>query len=640
MFPHPGPDTDKQEWDTKLDPTMGGADSTPEESTNADKNSFGWYIMSGPQDEPTSLEKRDGSPWELFDCEPGARHEGRQTVRAVCTDNSDGSNCGLIHKGHGVAETVVEMPPECGPGRYAMAVSLEPSQNQTLPRHLVKRELDGAMIHDLTFDYDFSPLRKRARESNVLLRIDYSDDPGYWSEIIAAAPTKVKRSRQDIDKEVHTNHNGSYKQYMYHLWQIDKRSTPPEELHELHARWFSKSGAVKDWLDQLRNVDSEYDLVRHRVNEQVRWNLYDDSVACNINGVDTTGLFSVWADLNVNIKTSALLTLIGNMGDLSTFEESHVLFRNSGSVKVSLNLEALITLQFLTGQIELFGLQNFGASSSVPGIVTIGPNFRVLGQLQGTATLHGKARVDLSLAEWDYTQQYPDISGGASTDAVVADSIPKSAGVVAADPDVSQQAPKSSYDVDASGELSLTVTPQVTFGIVFNDDSVPDASVDFGVDGRVALYLNAGSSTDMAWQYRYGVNGDVDVFARVSAPKLFGVDLNNYYSLWGTGTFPIISQQCAAASSSATQSSRSIEQSKLAKRGDFIGSLVCPAGSSDSADIPSCTLCGEIIDDAAAAAGTRKRYGTILERADSCRSRGPLSQHQEAERLRHWHRQI
>lgn len=89
----------------------------------------------------------------------------------------------------------------------------------------------------------------------------------------------MKRSREEIDEEVNANHNGSHKQYMYHLWQIDKRSTPPEELHELHARWFSKSGAVKDWIDRLRNVDTEYDLVRHRVNERVHWNLYDESVA-------------------------------------------------------------------------------------------------------------------------------------------------------------------------------------------------------------------------------------------------------------------------------------------------------------------------------------------------------------------------
>ncbi|KAK1971060.1 hypothetical protein LY78DRAFT_568603 [Colletotrichum sublineola] len=519
IFPHPGPSTDKQKWDIKLDPTMGGADPTPEESTNADKNSFGWYIMSGPEAELTSLNKRDGSHWELFDCQAGALHGKRQTVRAVCTDTSDESNGGLIHKGRGVAETVVEMPEGCGPGRYAMAVSLTPSGNQTLRHHLVKRNplLADAYVYDFTFDYDFSPLRKRGKGSNVLLRIDYSDDPGYWNEMVVAAPTKVRRSKRQIEEEVHRDHGGSYKQYMYHLWSVDKRSTPQDELHDLHARWFSKSGAIKDWIDRFTNVDEEYELVRHRVNEQIRWDLYDESIACNIKGVDTTGYFKAWADLNVNIETSALVTLIGNMGDLSTFEESHVLFRNSGSVKASLNLEALVTLHFLTGKIELFGLQNFGATFSIPGIVTIGPNFRVLGQVQGTATIHGQARVDIRLAEWDFTHQFPDASGK-GTDVLTEKINPKSSGAGTSDPVQTLQEPKFYYDVSANGELSLMVTPKVTLGVVFDDSSVPDAAIDFGVNGAVTLYGSAGSNSDTAWEYCYGVNAQAEVFAEASAP--------------------------------------------------------------------------------------------------------------------------
>jgi chitinase len=56
-----------------------------------------------------------------------------------------------------------------------------------------------------------------------------------------------------------------------------------------------------------------------------------------------------------------------------------VLFRNSGNVKATLNFDAFASMQFSTGRVELFGLQNFGATFSVPGIVTIGPNLRVYG---------------------------------------------------------------------------------------------------------------------------------------------------------------------------------------------------------------------------------------------------------------------
>ncbi|KAH9230227.1 glycoside hydrolase family 18 protein [Colletotrichum gloeosporioides 23] len=607
LFPKPGPSTDKQKWDVKIDPTMGGADPTPEESTNADKNSFGWYIMSGPESELTSLSKRDGSHWELFDCEAGALHEKRQTVRAVCTDNSKASNCGLIHKGRGVAETVIEMPEGYGPGRYAMAVSLSPSSNQTMPHRLVKRrpELDDAQVYDLTFDYDFSPLRRRAGGSNVLIRIDYSDDPGYWSDIVAAAPTKIRRSKRQIEEEVHRHHDGSYKKYMYHLWSIDKRSTPEHKLHELHSRWFSKSGSIKDWIDRLRNVDEEYELVRHRVNQQIRWDLYDETISCQIKGVDTTGYFKAWADLNINIETSALVTLIGNMGDLSSFDESHVLFRNSGSVKASLNMEALVNLHFLTGKVQLFGLQNFGATFTVPGIVTIGPNFRVLGQLQGTATLHGQAR-------------FPDANGRAD-DVLTADKKLASAGVERADPTKPLEGPKFYYDVSASGELSLMVTPKVTLGIVFDDKSIPDAAIDFGVNGVVSLYGSASSNSNTAWGYCYGINGRVEVFAEVSAPTLFRFSLNRHYDIWSTGTFPILDETCAAASSSLTETQPSKRTARLVKRDNLVGSLICPAESTAEApNVGSCPACGESTPGSRSRY-VKRRYGLVLEeRAYTC----------------------
>ncbi|KAK1639955.1 glycosyl hydrolases family 18-domain-containing protein [Colletotrichum phormii] len=598
IFPHPRPDTDEQKWQVELDPTMGGADPTPEESTNADKNSFGWYIMSGPRTELTSLDKRDGSHWELFDCEPGANHEGRQTVRAVCTDSSYESNCGVIHEGHGVVGTVIEMPAGCGPGKYAMAVSLEPSHNQSLPRRLEKRA-DELADFDLTFDYDFPhPPKKRAGGSKVLLRIDYSDDPGYWSHIVAAAPTKVKRSRREMEEEVQGTHGGNY----HHGPRRRTNSTTCTRVG------FPKSGAIKDWIDRLHYVDTEYELVRHTVNEQFRWNIYDESVSCNIKGVDTTGYFTAWADLNVNIQSSALVTLIGNLQDLNSFEESYVLFRNSGSVKASINAEALAHLEFLTGEIELFGLENFGGTFSVPGIVTIG--FR--------DAARDRARVDLTLAEWDYTQQYPDANGGASAGAVTAAKTPKSAGVRSSDPQSALQAAKFYYDVDASGELTSSVVPKVTLGIVFNDGSVSDASIDFGVNGRVTLYGSAGPSSDSAWQYCYGVNGDVEVFAQLNAPTLFGKNINTYYPVWGTGLFPIVQQTCAAAASSVSETTPSAQPARLMKRGDFIGSLICPVSSSASDDVTPCPFCWESSATTSdASSKIRKRYGYVLEeRAD------------------------
>lgn len=110
------------------------------------------------------MNKRDGSHWELFNC-PEEKHEGRHTVQAVCADTSSQSNCHDIYQ-EGVAYTVVEMPDGCGPGSYAMAVSLERSTNITkLPHHLEKRSGVDPRIYDFTFDYDFTAVNKRASTS-------------------------------------------------------------------------------------------------------------------------------------------------------------------------------------------------------------------------------------------------------------------------------------------------------------------------------------------------------------------------------------------------------------------------------------------------------------------------------------------
>ncbi len=44
-----------------------------------------------------------------------------------------------------------------------------------------------------------------------------------------------------------------------------------------------------------------------------------------------------------------------------------------------MTLEAFGMVSFSTGRLEMFGMQNFGATFSVPGIVTIGPNFKLFG---------------------------------------------------------------------------------------------------------------------------------------------------------------------------------------------------------------------------------------------------------------------
>jgi chitinase len=269
--------------------------------------------MSGPENEFTSARKRDGSHWEFFDCD-NAVGEQRQTIKAVCTDTTEKSNCDIIFKG-GVEATVVEMPEDCGPGKYAVAWKMEPSTDHDHIRHrLVKRGLSEAPVYDFVFDYDFTHFEKRA-DSNVLLRIDYSDDPGYWQSIVADKPSGICMRQLEVD----TIFGGDYKAWLEHNWHIQNGQFPLRSC----KRWWS--GNVREWWDKQRNVDIKYDGVRHRIKVGVmNFNhllatiddpqdtfivyLIDQKIEC----FDWTDelYFKAWTELDVDIKAAGGVKVI------------------------------------------------------------------------------------------------------------------------------------------------------------------------------------------------------------------------------------------------------------------------------------------------------------------------------------------
>ncbi|KAL1871326.1 hypothetical protein VTK73DRAFT_2080 [Phialemonium thermophilum] len=116
------PEDSKPEFSLLTDGTMGGQ-QVDEGHSDPNSSSLAWHIIDGPENEVTPLVKRDGSHWEIYDCDP-VWHEDRQTAQTVGTDDSADSHCGRIWLGE-VAATVIKMPKGCGPGKYAVAVSLE-----------------------------------------------------------------------------------------------------------------------------------------------------------------------------------------------------------------------------------------------------------------------------------------------------------------------------------------------------------------------------------------------------------------------------------------------------------------------------------------------------------------------------------
>lgn len=317
LFPDYSEDDDSDfTYDLELD-----QDANSEEDPN--DTGFGWVIMAGPKDQLTSLNKRDGSHWELFDCpdRDSITEDHRITVRAICTDDSSDSNCDDLFLG-GVENTVVEMPGHCGIGRYAMAVSMESATDQRLPGSLhpklVKRGVNlqrAPNVYNFTFDYNFAVLQ--GRESNqVQVRIDYSDEPKYWKAIVDNDP-KISPAdtlqRRAMEMEVEDKHGGSWKRYLDHTYRKQRRETPDHELHEFNKRWTSSD--LDDWLGALESIDDfqfekDVTIAERHIQETFPFWIFNEKMQCQIAGIPYEAYFAVWADLSVDIQTSVLVSLI------------------------------------------------------------------------------------------------------------------------------------------------------------------------------------------------------------------------------------------------------------------------------------------------------------------------------------------
>ncbi|KAI0876435.1 hypothetical protein GGS24DRAFT_498865 [Hypoxylon argillaceum] len=315
--------------------------------------------------------------------------------------------------------------------------------------------------------------------------------------------------KRDIELRVRHEYGGNWKRYVHDIFHEDRRNTLEEELHLLRKRRFSAD--LKLWFDKQLDVNEQWTAATHMIQDTFRVYFFNDRIDCSFGGLPVQGYFAAYADLNVNVQASAQLTLIGKLNNLKSFQESHLLARSKGNIDAMLVFDAFGNISFSTGRLEIFGAQNFGATFTIPGLITVGPNFKVYGQLAGQLTLHTTAQATYNLAHWDYTQRYPNANndrGGASTD-------------TSADMQTSMSENKFEWhaDVSVAGDVKATISPLVEFGVVFDSKlGIPSASVLLELDAYATLYGNAGGGSNSAPAVCYGGEAGANLFAAINAP--------------------------------------------------------------------------------------------------------------------------
>ncbi|KAM6537149.1 hypothetical protein FALCPG4_003095 [Fusarium falciforme] len=310
-------------------------------------------------------------------------------------------------------------------------------------------------MFNLTFDYDF---RRMPRDlSDTQIRIDYSNENTYWNTIVDKAANSKKRSLKRSVKRSLKDIGGSHKCWLEEEWRKD--------LHE---------GALsKD--DLHKRVTNKIEL-KHSYKEDFILSIIDqDFIYPNVDGK-----LEVYAEMSVEADVNYGFTLIGKLGgsygiDIS---DSYLYYRTGSNVDSKFVIDAAVTAHFDTGDMLMFSADTFGAAFMVPGIVTIGPNFKLYRQLEGKVTLGVNFETKVKLAEWD-------------------------------EPDVFDPSARSAKQ---------TLEPEFEYSVSFT--SLDSYAVNLVADGHVTFHAEAkaGSSGN---SFCYGIDVGVDLYATLEAPKMF-----------------------------------------------------------------------------------------------------------------------
>ncbi|KAH7038382.1 glycosyl hydrolases family 18-domain-containing protein [Microdochium trichocladiopsis] len=510
LFEHPpdgGLDTD---FTLETDKSSANGDTDPNEAA------FQFVVLVSPEELQVSLDKRDGSHWDVFDCNDAVT-EGEHTVRMVCTDFTPESNCGKIGLGHGVPGTILQMPKGCGPGKYAVAKSMVPSpgddHTNLLPRHLSNLAQLKPVVYDLTFDYNFHRVPRDL--GNTQMRIDFSNQDDYWKNIVAGS---VSRKRDGLTRRTLEDVGGNPVRWLeeefrddFHLNPIDKR--------DLHERWFGKS--ILEWLAALVKPEIKREF-HHKYDDTVTAKLIDETWECKRGDVGYDGHLLAQALLNVKVESSFGFTLIVTSLDLPLdLSQSYLTFYNKGEVTGVVTLEAVARVKY--GKKKVIADIPFpGASFKIPGIATIGPQLVVEGSIDARLAVAGTVETKLQIAKWNVRQVVPENSGYKPS------LIDNSETDLARTGDFEGiKKPEFYAGVAVSGDIEVKLSAAAEFGIRFDDRwEVEPAGAAVVGEATVTAGLTAGVSSAGTCPFTYELDVGARLFARVTAPDPFGIGWN------------------------------------------------------------------------------------------------------------------
>ncbi|PYH81931.1 hypothetical protein BO82DRAFT_414323 [Aspergillus uvarum CBS 121591] len=460
----------------------------------------------------------------------------------------------------GASNTIVKMPDDIGAGPYARIISLVPL---SINRTSIIPRSTGD-IYELTVDYDFAAAAEE-QKGDVNFRIDYTNLQEYWYQITDTPSSK--------------------------------------------KRWF---GAFDSWLKKMTTiVKDERGSLPLLYEETIK--LYHAHEYCPAMNLEAT--FDIDAYIHLGLFNQYGYYFEGSILPTPEVISAYGYFSIEPTAAILLTIRANAIMQSSTGSVELFSLGFPGMS--IKGLISIGPELALYGQMDASLSISGELNAGIAL-EFQKTEVYfPQDAAGKADSVAPADLSDEQSQTYSFDPNFDAT-------LTAEGNMALSLTPEVRFGISVLGGDLMSGYVTAGLNNTINLGISAEASysggTSSAG-FCYWADYVYSLFIRADMSFLDDV------AYWGSeyevaspaDPLELVAKTCTTYSSDVDLSKRSDPTSLVANTTGaacFGGLMSCqridnsPTASGNLScpmvcDGDSCTL----LDDGAASS-SRKRQAT------------------------------
>ncbi|KAJ5344046.1 CAZyme family GH18 [Penicillium brevicompactum] len=412
--------------------------------------------------------KRDGGPRkkrDIFTFREDTFDNVVETYIIRCASLDEDTGCKTIFSG-GASNTIVKMPSYHGSGPYARVISLVPQHSSEKRSNILPRDTNQA--YELTVDYDLASASEEEK-GDVNFRVDYTNLLDYWEDITEDPPQKRKRWF------------GAFKQWLKKVTTIVKNSSGYLPLNYYDTiklfHWDEKCSGKQMSLD----IDSTLDI---GLNAQYAY-YFEGAI------LPTPKLISSYAYFSVAPAAEILLTMRGE----AAFQTS-------------------------SDKIDIISGVTF-PGLSIKGLISIGPELALSGKMDASMVVSGELNAGVVVEFPKAEVFFPQDSDGEDA-SVPPSSLKNEDGKDA--PNQFSVTPQFEASASASGNLALTLTPEVKFGISVLNGKLMEGYVTAGVENTVSLGVSASASTGLSSgssaEFCYWADYDYSVFLQADASFL------------------------------------------------------------------------------------------------------------------------